>query len=133
MRSGKIIVFDGVCTLCSHWVAFVLKHDRTRQFRFASMQSNAGNTLLAKHGLDAGNPVSLLLVEDERGYTDSEAIIRVVSAFGGMWHLVAVLRLLPQPLLNASYRWLARNRYRWFGRRDVCMTLMSDMADRFLQ
>jgi len=129
---GPIVVFDGVCNLCSRWVGFVFAHDRPGRFRFAAMQSEAGRRLLARHGLDPENPVSLLLVEGGAAYTDSEAIIRVLSAFGGRWRLAEGLRLIPLFVRNPLYRLVARNRYRWFGRRDACVVPSPDVAGRFL-
>lgn len=81
-----ILVYDGVCLLCSRWVRFVLAHDRTARFRFASMQSANGRALLRGHGLDPDDPNSLLLLERGRASTDSEAILRVLDGFGGIWH-----------------------------------------------
>lgn len=129
---GPIVVFDGVCNLCSRWVGFVLAHDCPGRFRFAAMQSEAGRRLLARHGLDPQDPVSLLLVEGGAAYTDSEAIIRVLSAFGGRWRLAEGLRLVPAFVRDPLYRLVARNRYRWFGRRDACVVPSPDVAGRFL-
>ncbi|MGH8453033.1 MAG: thiol-disulfide oxidoreductase DCC family protein, partial [Nevskiales bacterium] len=112
---GKVIVFDGVCLLCNRSIAFVLKHDRQKQFRFATMQSAAGSTLLRAQGLNPEDPLSFLLLEDGIAYTDSDAAIRVVCSFGGIWRLLGLLRLVPRVLRDAVYRWIARNRYRWFG------------------
>ncbi len=123
-----VLVFDGVCLLCSAWVAFVLRHDRSGRIRFAAMQSSAGQSLLQAHGLDADDPLSFLFVSEGKGHTQSDAILRLVGSFGGAWRLVAMLRVLPAVLCDALYRLIARNRYRWFGRRDHC--LMPDQAVR---
>jgi len=129
---APIVVFDGVCNLCSRWVRFVLAHDRPGRFRFAAMQSEAGRRLLARHGLDPEDPVSLLLVEGGGAYTDSEAIIRVLAAFSGPWRFAEGLRLVPAFVRDPLYRLVARNRYRWFGRRDACVVPSPDVAERFL-
>ena len=127
-----MIVFDGVCVLCSRSAAFVLAHDRQKQFRFATLQSATGRALLVRHGLDPEDPDSLLLAHGAAGYANSDAIIRVLMAFGGAWRLVALFRLVPHLLRDRLYRWIARNRYRWFGRREACMVPSPEMQDRFL-
>jgi predicted DCC family thiol-disulfide oxidoreductase YuxK len=127
-----VIVFDGVCLLCSRWVDFVLRHDRSARIRFAAMQSASGRELLTRHGLDPDNPLSFLYLADGHGYSDSDAIVRVVQGFGGVWRLVGVLRIVPRPLRDAVYRLIARNRYRWFGRRDSCLVPDAATAARFL-
>lgn len=129
---APIIVFDGVCLLCSRWVGFVLRHDRSGRICFAAMQSKQGRALLLQHGLDPDDPMSFLYVADGRGQTGSDAILSIVAAFGGAWRLVAALRLIPRRLRDAGYRQLARNRYRWFGRRDTCLIPDASTAARFL-
>lgn len=132
IENEPVIVFDGVCLLCSRWVRFVLRHDRSGRIRFASMQSANGRALLERFGLDPDDPLSLLYIVDGHGFHDSDAILRVLASFGGAWRLTAVFRLLPRALRDVLYRWLARNRYRWFGRSDQCFVPAPDQAARFL-
>jgi predicted DCC family thiol-disulfide oxidoreductase YuxK len=132
MIDAPVLVFDGVCVLCSRWVHFILKHDRGARIRLAPMQSPSGRELLAKFGLDPDDPLSLLYVIDGRGYQDSDAILRVLTSFGGAWHAAAVLRVIPRFVRDPLYRWLARNRYRWFGRADQCLVPAPHQAARFL-
>ncbi len=127
-----VLVFDGVCLLCSAWVAFVLRHDRSGRIRFAAMQSAAGRNLLAAHGLDADDPLSFLFVSEGKAHTQSDAILRLVGSFGGVWRIVAALRVLPAFVRDALYRLIARNRYRWFGRRDTCLMPDPAVRGRFL-
>lgn len=129
---SAIIVFDGVCLLCSRWVRFVLRHDRAQRYRFASMQSTTGRGLLRGHGLDPDDPNSLLLLEGSSATTDSDAILRVLAGFGGIWRVSMGLRLIPRTLRDPAYRWLARNRYRWFGRSEACWLPAAEHAGRFL-
>lgn len=128
----QVIVFDGVCVVCSRWVQFVLKHDHRHLFKFASMQSHAGRLLLSQHGLNPDDPNSLLLVSEQRAHTDTDAIICIVTQFGGLWRLVGLSRVIPRVLRDAGYRYLARNRYRWFGKSSACMVPSVQIADRFL-
>ncbi len=130
--TGAIVVFDGVCVLCSGWVGFLLRHDRARQFRFAAMQDAAGRALLAAHGLDADDPMSFLLLDPSGARTDSDAIVAVLVRLGGPWRAASLLRVLPRGLRDRMYRVLARNRYRWFGRRDACYLPPEGECDRFL-
>jgi predicted DCC family thiol-disulfide oxidoreductase YuxK len=127
-----VIVFDGVCALCSRWVRFLLRFDGRGRYRFAAMQGAHGRALLAAHGLDPDDPLSFLLVERGRAHTDTDAIVRVLAGLGGLWKLALLARLLPRPLRDRGYRWLARNRYRWFGRHDACYLPTPAQAVRFL-
>lgn len=132
-----VIVFDGVCVLCNGWVRFLLRHDRARRYHFAAMQSDAGRALLAANGLDPDDPASFLLVEYDAGpaprvSTDTDAIRRVLAGLGGGWRLAHGLALLPRRLRDMAYRWLARNRYRWFGCHASCTLPAPGERQRFL-
>jgi predicted DCC family thiol-disulfide oxidoreductase YuxK len=137
---GAVVVFDGVCTLCNGWVRFLLRHDRRGRYRFAAMQTETGRRLLADHGLDPDDPMSFLLIEYDGGddtavprvSTDSEAVRRVLMGLGGAWRLAALFAVVPRALRDTVYRLIARNRYDWFGHRDVCMVPDPAEADRFL-
>jgi predicted DCC family thiol-disulfide oxidoreductase YuxK len=131
---GPILVFDGVCVLCSRSVRFVLRHDRDKRFRFATTQSPTGARLMTAYGLDAAKPTSVLLIDGERAFTESAAMIRVLRSFGGVWTLLAsLIWVVPRPLRDAAYRVVARRRYRWFGQRETCYLPDSSEAGRFLQ
>jgi predicted DCC family thiol-disulfide oxidoreductase YuxK len=131
--NDRVLVFDGVCVLCNRWVTFVLRHDRKRLYKFAAMQTSAGRALLTDHGLDPDDPMSFLLLEEGRGYTDTDGIVRVLRSFGGPWIvLAAIVGLVPHFARDPAYRWIARNRYRFFGRHDVCMLPSESSADSFL-
>ena len=131
--TDRVLVFDGVCVLCSHWVSFVLRHDRHRLYKFAAMQTATGRELLTRHGLDPNDPKSFLLLEGGRGYMDTDAIIGVLRSFGGRWRALAMLmRLVPRFLCDPLYRFIARHRYKLFGRHDVCTVPSEQTAHRFL-
>lgn len=139
MRAGlnrpdgqAVIVFDGVCVLCSGWVGFLLKRDRRQRYRFAAMQTPAGRRLLQAHGLDPDDPLSFLLVEDGIARTDSDAIVAVLAGLGGPWRVASALRWAPRALRDRAYRWLARNRYRWFGKKALCYLPTPEQSHRFL-
>jgi predicted DCC family thiol-disulfide oxidoreductase YuxK len=130
---GAIIVFDGVCVLCNGWVDFLLRADTRGRYRFAAMQSAAGRRLLQQHGLDADDPASLLLLDEQGAHTDSDAILRVLAGLGGAWRMTAVGHLLPRLLRDPLYRWVARHRYRWFGRRAACRIPDAWQRQRFIE
>lgn len=131
-ESHATIVFDGVCVLCNGWVGFLLRHDRKARYRFAAMQGEHGRALLLAHGLDADDPASFLFIDDGRASTDSAAILQVLSGLGGAWRLSALLRIVPAALRDPLYRLIARNRYRWFGRRPHCLLPAPQDLWRFL-
>ena len=130
---APVLVFDGVCVLCSRSVQFVLRHDADRRFRFATNQSSTGARLMRDHGLDPERPVSVLLVEGNRGWRDSAAAIRVLFAFGGGWKLLGgLIWIIPRPLRDSIYRYVAGRRYTWFGKRDACFLPEPENRLRFL-
>ncbi|VXA98601.1 conserved hypothetical protein [Luteimonas sp. 9C] len=131
-HDGPIVVFDGVCALCSGWVRFLLRHDRRAGFRFAAMQDRVGHDLLLAHGIDPADPVSFLLVDGDAAWHDSDGVIEVLRRLGRHWRAAALLRLVPRALRDPAYRLLARNRYRVFGRRETCMVPPAEMRARFL-
>jgi predicted DCC family thiol-disulfide oxidoreductase YuxK len=132
--ADSIIVFDGVCVLCSRWVDFVLRRDRHARYRFAAMQTASGRDLLIQHGIDPDDPLSFLLLEEGKGYTDTDAIVRILRSFGSGWRLVALfVSIVPRFVRDPLYRWIARHRYRMFGRRAACRVPSADIAHRFLR
>lgn len=129
---GAVIVFDGVCVLCNGWVRFLLRQDHARRYRFAAMQSASGRALLAAHALDPDDPNSLLLIDGDDSFVDTDAIRRILTGLGGAWRLAHAIVLVPRALRDPLYRHVARNRYRWFGRRDACLLPTPEQHARFL-
>lgn len=129
---GPIILFDAECLLCSANAQFVLKHDKLAQFRLASMQGAVGADIYRRHGLDPHNPLSLLVVDGERLRRDSDAVLSIYEGLGWPWRTLGMLRLVPTALRDPVYRWVARNRYRLFGKRDTCWVPPPEYRDRLL-
>ena len=135
MRStpdGPIILFDAECVLCSSNARFVLAHDRVGRFRLASTQSEAGAALYRAHGMDPRDQVSILLIEGGRVRQDSDAVLSIFEALGFPWRLIGALRVVPAALRDRLYRWVARNRYRLFGKRATCWVPPPHHRDRLL-
>ncbi|WP_066592960.1 thiol-disulfide oxidoreductase DCC family protein [Sphingomonas pruni] len=127
-----IIVFDAECLLCSANAQFVLDHDWQGRFLLASMQSEAGSALYRRFGIDPADPDTLIVVEGNRARRDSDAILTIWAELGWPWRAATAFRLVPRVLRDAVYRWIARNRYRLFGRRDTCWLPDPAFRDRML-
>ena len=131
-----VILFDGVCNLCNGFVQFVIRHDQAGRFRFAALQSPEGQALLAAHGQPLPTPLadpdSVLLVQGGRVYAHSTAVLHIAQGLGWPWRLAGAGWLLPQGWRDALYRYVARNRYRWFGRQASCLLPTPALKSRFL-
>lgn len=127
-----IVVFDAQCLLCSRWVRFLLRHDRAGRFRFASIQGATGRELLARSGLRVEGLETLLLVDGDRTWQHTAAILRVLHGLGWPWRAAWIAWLVPAPLRDAAYRAVARRRYRLFGRSEACLVPAPAQRARFL-
>jgi predicted DCC family thiol-disulfide oxidoreductase YuxK len=127
-----IVLFDGVCNLCNGSVQFILKRDSQARFRFASLQSEAGRSLLVQHGLDPEALSSVVVIEGGRVWQESSAALRIARHLPGLWKLLRVFLVIPRPLRDAVYRLIARNRYRWFGKTETCWLPTPELKGRFL-
>ena len=130
--TSPVILFDGVCNLCSRAVSFVIARDPQGRFRFAALQSAPARHLLRQHGLPTAELSTVVLVDGERTYTKSDAVLRIVRRLSFPWPLLVVGRLVPRPLRDAAYDWVARNRFEWFGRRRTCLVPTAELRARFL-
>jgi predicted DCC family thiol-disulfide oxidoreductase YuxK len=127
-----IVVFDAQCLLCSRWVQFLLRHDRCGLLRFASMQGATGRQLLLDAGLQPDALETLLLVAPGRVWRYTGALLRILHALGWPWRLAWAVWIVPAPWRDAAYRWMARHRYRLFGRSEQCLLPPAGTAARFL-
>lgn len=126
------MLFDGVCNLCSGSVQFILKRDKKNQFLFGSLQGNYGQEMLRKYQLPANEFNSFMLIEGEKLYTKSSGALRMLKHLGGAWALLYVLIIVPKFIRDAVYNLVARNRYRWFGKKNECWLPRPEWKARFL-
>lgn len=129
---SPVLLFDGVCNLCNASVQWVLKRDRKGIFRFASLQSQTGQELLKAFGFSQENFDTVVLIDGEHIFTRADAPLEVVRRLGGAWSLLTVFKIIPRSVRNAVYDWVARNRYRWFGKKEACMLPRPEWKERFL-
>jgi len=128
-----ILLFDGHCNLCNAWVNFIVKRDSSSTIRFASLQSLAGKRLLEEHKISSNYIDSLVFFEEDKVSVSSTAALRILSYLDGWERHLIYLTFLPRPLRDLVYRFVAKNRYRWFGRREQCMVPTVELNKRFLQ
>jgi predicted DCC family thiol-disulfide oxidoreductase YuxK len=128
-----LIVFDGVCVLCNGFARFVHRRDRAGTFRFATAQSPSGRAVYESKGLSPDAMDSVLVRRNGRVLQKSDAVFAAVSAFGGLWRAVNVLKVCPRPIRDWVYDRIARNRYRLFGRLDACPLPPPGLKDRFVE
>ena len=125
-----VVLFDGVCNLCNASINFLIDRDPDAHFRFAPLQSDVGQALVGRCGLEGED--SIVLVEDGRCYVRSTAALQIARRMSGAWPLLGALLVVPAPLRDVVYRLVAKNRYRWFGKQDTCRLPTPDLRSRFL-
>ena len=129
---NPVIFFDGVCNLCSIVVQFIVTHDPKHQFRFASLQSEFGQKLMKHFGLPVDQFHSFILFEDGKIYTRSSGALRVAKKLKGLWPLLYGFIIIPPFLRNAVYNFIARNRYKWFGKKEECWIPTPELKALFI-
>lgn len=132
-RNEHVILFDGVCHLCQGAVKFIIKHDPAGRFRFASLQSQAGSRLLQAAGAHEKSLDSVVLIENGTYYIRSAAALRIARGLRSPWPLLYALIVVPKGLRDAVYRFIAKHRYRWFGKDETCLVPTRELRERFLE
>jgi predicted DCC family thiol-disulfide oxidoreductase YuxK len=132
MEGHTIVLFDGVCNYCNGRVNFVIKRDKKDRFRFAALQSDAGKAMLKKYNVPAVDLSSFVLIEDGKYYLRSTAALRLLKKLGGIYSLMYAFMIVPRFLRDRVYNYVARNRYRWFGKMESCMVPTEEVRGRFL-
>jgi predicted DCC family thiol-disulfide oxidoreductase YuxK len=131
-NDARIILFDGVCNLCNSSVQFVIKHDKEAKFKFASLQSESGQALLKKFNLPLDQFNSFIYVRGDQVIQRSSGALNVLRDLGGFWKLMYGFIIVPPFIRNFVYDYIAKNRYRFFGKRESCMIPTPDLKRRFL-
>lgn len=132
MSAEKIILFDGVCNLCNSSVNFIIDRDAKNIFRFASLQSEVGQKILSKFGLNGNEFDSIILISDNKYFIKSTAAINISKDLKFPWKLSVVFLIIPVFLRDYLYDILAKNRYKWFGRKDSCRISDPEIKNKFL-
>ena len=132
MKEHPIILFDGVCNLCNGAVQFVIERDKNQRFRFASLQSKTGQEYQQKAGLSLDRMDTILLVENGQIYQKSTAALRIARHLNALWSVMYIFIIVPVFIRDGIYDFIARNRYRWFGKQDSCWMPTPDLKSLFL-
>ena len=132
-ENKKIILFDGVCNLCDSTVQFIIKHDKKDVFRFVALQSELGQEIINHIGIDISKTDSIILYEPGHAYYyKAEAALKIAGHLGGIYSLLGILSILPNWLNNKVYDYIAKNRYKWYGKKEECMIPTPEMKAKFL-
>ena len=128
----SIILFDGVCNLCNGAVNFVIKRDPRNVFKFTPLQEKQGVLLLKTHAVDTQKLDSIVLIENEKVYVKSSAALRIARKISNLWPLFFVLLIIPSFIRDGVYDFIAKNRYKWFGKKEQCMIPTQGLREKFL-
>lgn len=132
--SGKsLILFDGVCNLCNGFVNFIIPRDRDNKFQFGSLQTERVKAILSQYQHAPNYLSTVILLEDEKIYTQSTAVLRILRRMGGAWALLYGFIILPKPIRDFFYNLVAKHRYKLFGRKDSCMLPTPGLKARFVE
>lgn len=132
-KDKKIILFDGVCNLCDSAVQFIIKHDKKDVFRFVALQSDLGQKILKHIGIADKNIDSIILYEPGIAYYyKSQAALEIGATLGGFFHLGTLFKILPTRISNRIYDYIAKNRYKWYGKKESCMVPTPELKSKFL-
>ncbi len=128
---NPLILFDGVCNLCNSSINFVIDRDKDQRFRFASLQSDLGQAIVARYRgkLDLD---SVVLYQNGQILEKSDAALAIASKLSGLWPMLSVFKIIPRPLRDVVYDWVAKNRYKWFGKKDSCRIPTPELKSLFL-
>lgn len=129
----NIILFDGVCNFCNSSVNKIIKHDKKNRFKFAALQSEIGKKLLQKHSIDSTKIDSIILIENDVAFIKSSAILKISKHLNGIYPLAYGFIIIPVFLRDVVYDFIARNRYKWWGKKDSCMIPTSEVKSKFIE
>ena len=127
-----ILLFDGHCNFCNAWVRLIVNRDNTKKILFAPLQSPVGRKMLEEHKIDVNYADSLVFFEEEGFSLSSTAALRIFSYLNGWERHLQLLAIIPRPLRDTFYHFIAKSRYKWFGRSEQCMIPTPELRERFL-
>lgn len=127
-----LILFDGVCNLCNSSVLFIIKRDSNSVFRFASLQSDLGKSLLQEFDLPITELNSVILIQKNKIFQKSNAALEIARHLSGLWFVFYSFMIIPAFIRDGVYTWIANNRYQWFGKKDACMIPTPELKSRFI-
>jgi predicted DCC family thiol-disulfide oxidoreductase YuxK len=133
VNDKPIILFDGICNFCNAIVNFIIRQDKKNVFLFAALQSNTGKALLEKYKIDWKETDSFVLIENGKAWQKSNAGLRLYNKLPWYWKWTQVFWIVPKFIRDAVYSFIAKNRYKWFGRKDQCMVPSVEVKERFLE
>ena len=132
-KDKKIILFDGVCNLCESSVQFVIKHDKKDSFRFVALQSDLGQKIIKHIGIDISKTDSVILYEPGTAYYyKAEAALKIAKELGGVYNFLSLFTVLPNAFSNYFYDFIAKNRYKWYGKKEACLVPTPELKAKFL-
>ena len=132
-KDKKIILFDGVCNLCDSSIQFIIKHDKNDVFRFVALQSDLGQEIIKYIGVDISKTDSIILYEPGKAYYyKAEAALKIAKELGEIYAAISWFSILPKTLTNSVYDYIAKNRYKWYGKKDACMIPTPELKAKFL-
>jgi predicted DCC family thiol-disulfide oxidoreductase YuxK len=130
--SHPIIFFDGVCNFCNYWVNFAIRRDRRKKLRFAPLQGETARSMLAEGGKKTAPYESVILIDEGKVYRNSSATLRIARHLDGGWKFFYAFIIIPSFIRDGVYKWIARNRYKWYGKKEACMVPSAEVKERFL-
>ncbi|MFD1161850.1 MULTISPECIES: thiol-disulfide oxidoreductase DCC family protein [Hwangdonia] len=133
-KDKKLILFDGVCNLCNNSVQYVIKHDKNNQFMFTALQSDVGKAVIEAYNIDTKKTDSILLYTPEKGIDyKSTAALKIASKLGFPINTISVFFIVPTFIRNWAYDYIAKNRYKWYGKKEACMIPTPELKSKFLE
>lgn len=133
-KNKKLVLFDGICNLCNSSVQFIIKHDKQNQFMFAALQSDAGKAIIKTYNIDTKKTDSILLYSPEKGIDyKSTAALKIALKLGFPQNLMCMFFIVPPFIRNWVYDFIAKNRYKWYGKKEACMIPSPELKNRFLE
>lgn len=131
-KNYSVVLFDGLCNLCNASINFIIKHDKKGVFKFASLQSDKGKELLEKYAKSDLQTTTIVLIENNKVYIKSTAALKIAKQLNGLYPLLYLLLIVPPFIRNGVYDFIAKRRYIWFGKQDVCMIPSGEIQSKFI-